>query len=77
MNKLRDIILWDPTDIWNHNISIYSRFEFDNNNLKSVEIIPSPVGEPPRTTSRVHKITMFKRFRHNLLKTSIAFKGNQ
>ena len=39
--------------------------------LKMVKIFLSLVGWYPRKTLRVNKVTMFKRFRHNLLKSNI------
>ena len=58
---------------WNHNIFVSSRVDFDNFYLKIV-FFSSLVGWYPRTTLRVNKITMFKMFRCDLLKTNIKFE---
>ena len=77
MDNLRNIILQDTTDSWNHNIFVSFRVEFYNLNLKMVQIVLSPVGWPQRMTLRFQKITTFRRFRNIFLKTNITFKGPQ
>ena len=74
MNKLICILIGNTTSSWDHNIPFSLRVEFDNINLKIDRIVMSPVGWTPRKTFRIHKITILKRFRCNLLKTNITFK---
>ena len=77
MDKPLNIILVEIIDSFNHNIFVYFRVEFDNLNLNIVQIVLSLIGWLPITTLRFHKITIFKRFRCNLLETNIAFKWIQ
>ena len=49
--------------------------EFDNLTLKIVQIFMGTIWLPPITALRVHKITMFKSIRCNLLETSITLYG--
>ena len=76
MNKLRESLFWKSTDSWENNILVYARIDIDNFELKIVKIVASLVGWSPITTLRVKKVTMFKRFRCNLLKTNIKLEGN-
>ena len=74
MNKLRESLFWKSTDSWDNNIIVSVRIDPDNFELKTVKIVASLVGWSPRMTLRVNKVTMFKRFRCNLLKTNINLR---
>ena len=52
MNKLKEILPWDPTDSWNHNISVSLRFDLANIFLRIVQFFPNPVGWTTKTTLR-------------------------
>ena len=71
MNNLREILFWEYTDCWDHNISVSLRVDFDHFNLKIV-VVSYPI-----KTLMVNKITMLQRFRFNLLKTNIRFEVTQ
>ena len=58
-------------DNWDNNIIVSVRFNFENFYLKIVNIVLGMVDLSPRKTLRFNKVTMFKRFRHNLLKSNI------
>ena len=50
MDKLINILFQEKIDSWNHNIFISGRFEFDNLNIKIVQIVLDNIGRPPRKT---------------------------
>ena len=64
-----------PTDSWYNNIPVSLRFDLDNLELKIFKIVLSLVGSSTITTLRVNKVTKFKRFRCNLLKTKNKIYG--
>ena len=51
------------------------RIDLDNFDVKIVEIVLILVWWSPRATFMVNKVTMFKRFRRNLLKSNIKHEG--
>ena len=63
------------TDSWDNKILVSVRIYLDDFELKIVNIVASLIGWSPRTTLRVNKITMFKRFKCNFLKTNIKLEG--
>ena len=75
MNKLRDSLFWNSTDTWDNKIIVYVNIYPENFELKIVKIIVGLVWWSPRPTLRVNIVTMFKRFRCNLLKTNIKLEG--
>ena len=75
--KSRNILLGHTKEIWNHIIFVSFRGNFENINLKIVQIVLSPVEWPPKKTLRVYKVTTFKRFIRKLLKTNKCFEVNQ
>ena len=66
---------WKCIDSWDNNILVYMRVYFEMFYLNIVNIVLSLVGWSQRKTLRVNKVTMFKRFRRNLLKSNIKFEG--
>ena len=71
-----EIFFWKCTDSWDKNIPVSVRVDFEIFYFKIVKIFLILIGWSPITTSRVNKITMLKRFRHNILKPNIKFEGN-
>ena len=69
-----NILFWKSTDSWDNNISVSMRVNFDNFDLKKVEIILILVGWYLRRTLRVNKATIPNSFRRNLLKCNIKFQ---
>ena len=74
MNRLR-YISFNSIDSCDNNIIVSVRFYLNNFDLNILKIVLSLVWWSPRTTLRVNKVTMFKRFRCNLLKTNKRFEG--
>ena len=73
MNKLRYIFLKVYIQ-FGKNILFSVRVDLENFDLKIVKIVLSLVWVSLRTTSRVEKFTMLKRFRCDFLKTNIKLE---
>ena len=75
MNKFRYSLFWKSTYSWDNKILVSLSIDIDNFELMVVKIVVSLVWWSPRTTLRVNKVTMFKRFRCNLFKTNTKLEG--
>ena len=75
MNKLRESLFWKSTENWDNNIFFSVRINLENFESKIAKIVPSLLEWYQRTTLRVNKVVIFKRFRCNLLKTNIKLEG--
>ena len=69
------VFFWKSTESWDNKILVSVRIDLDNLEVKIVKIVASLVGWSPRTTLRVKKVTMFKRFKCNFPKTNIKLEG--